>query len=159
MLPPASTRVVNMYPFESEMPNRSLVLQPWVGVFLERKPFNFRRERQCCWARRLLILRFLGCIFAICFDGDINLCALVKAHFVSISILQGILDANFPIEIVSAFDIDLCFFRQAWVRRLNDLLDSSGQGGARLFIGSIWFFAHPEVVQKGHLPNHVTTAG
>ena len=93
--------------------------------------------------RRWLILLFrgcvflLGCIFAICFDGDVNLRALLKAYFASIFIRQGILDANFSIEIVSASDIDLCFFRQAWVRRPNDLLDSSGQGGARFFIGGI----------------------
>ena len=87
-------------------------------------------ERNLC-----RLLRFHGGRFWRSFDGDIDLGALLQAHFIPVLVSQIIFDTQFFVQVIGPFHSNLRLFRLAGVRRLDDLLDSSGQG-------STWLLGH-----------------
>ena len=73
------------------------------------------------------------------FRSNINLHrrAWLEAYFVTIFVLQRVLDADLSIPIIGAFYCNLCFFRFVRMWKLNNRFDDSWQEGIRSLRGHI----------------------
>src|SRR5690348_2327292 len=67
-------------------------------------------------------------ILRVGFDCNVNLCAFLELHFPSLSILQGIINANLAVKVIGALNRDFRFFGYLRVKWLNDALHPSGLG-------------------------------
>jgi hypothetical protein len=74
-------------------------------------------------------LAFRNCGLRFRFHGHLYVSAGFKTHFFTVLIRQGVFDSDFSIEMISTFHSNLCLFGLGWVRRLENLLDDSRQGG------------------------------
>lgn len=78
-------------------------------------------------------MSFLGSLLrrgrgGVSFNGDFNLSAGLHGHRLAILILQNILDTNFSIKFIRAFNADLRFLRLTRMHRRDNFLNRSGEG-------------------------------
>ena len=55
----------------------------------------------------------------------------MDAYFTAAFVPHRVLDTGLFMQSIGAFDCNLCFFRLAWMWRLDNLFDESEQGGVR----------------------------
>ena len=59
------------------------------------------------------------------FDGNLYVSTLFQSHFIAVFVGQCVFDANLLIKFVGPLNRDFGFFRDARVRRSNNVFDGS----------------------------------
>jgi hypothetical protein len=88
------------------------------------------RNSDKCEERAIHIKRspcFLQSSTGIGFNEDLDLGSFFQLSFVTLFIGHLVINANFSLQVVSALNVNLSFFRLARVKRLDDLLNGPVQ--------------------------------